>query len=277
MRLVTYENGGRAGVGLKTDGGVYPTGYANMIDLIRDGEAGLARARETAAKSRPIESFRLLAPVPSPGKILCAGINYRSHKEENPKAVFPEKPSFFSKLPTAVIGPGQPIVLPYPDSRTDYEVELALVVGKTMKNVPRDRALEYVFGFTVLNDVSCRDLQFGLQHETIGKGIDTYCPLGPEIVLRDELPDPGGLRVESRVNGELRQSSSTADMIFSVPVLLEFLTSFVTLHPGDVVSTGTPAGVGLFRRPPVFLQPGDAVEVSVEGIGTLRNEVVAGW
>jgi len=125
--------------------------------------------------------------------------------------------------------------------------------------------------------VSCRDLQFGLQHETIGKGIDTYCPLGPEIVLRDELPDPGGLRVESRVNGELRQSSSTADMIFSVPVLLEFLTSFVTLHPGDVVSTGTPAGVGLFRRPPVFLQPGDAVEVSVEGIGTLRNEVVAGW
>lgn len=277
MRLVSYERNGSPGVGIKTERGVVPTGYTDIIALIRDGEAGLRQAAEAGGNAEPIADYRLLAPVPFPGKVLCAGINYRSHKDENPKAVFPQTPSFFSKLPTAVIGSGDAIVLPDPDCQADYEVEIALVIGKTMKRVSREHALDYVFGYTVVNDVSGRNLQFRLQHETIGKGIDTFCPMGPEVVLTDEIPDPSNLRMTSTVNGERRQSSSTADMIFSIPVLLEFLTAYVTLHPGDVISTGTPAGVGTFRNPPLYLKPGDEVEAAVEGIGALRNGVVAGW
>ena len=277
MRLVTYAAGGETAVGVKRDGGVVPTGYSDLISLILDGERGLERAREAAERGQQVEPERLLAAVPRPGKILCSGINYRSHKEENPDAVFPDEPFFFSKLPSAVIGPGEPIVIPRPETQTDYEVELALVIGRIARRVRERDALGYVFGYTVLNDVSARDIQFKDNQITLGKGVDTFSPIGPEVVTPDEIPDPQQVRVSSYLNGEQMQSSPTSDMIFPPARLIEFLTAIVTLDPGDVVSTGTPAGVGAFRKPPVWLKPGDEIAVEVDGIDRLTNPVVAGW
>ena len=277
MRLVAYTTGGESAVGVRRVGGVVETGYSEMLDLILDGERGLERAREAAERGEPVEPERLLAPVPRPGKILCSGINYASHKEENPDAVFPDEPVFFSKLPSAVIGPGEPIVIPRPETQTDYEVELALVIGRTARRVRESDALGHVFGFTVLNDVSARDIQFKDNQITLGKGVDTFSPIGPEIVTVDEIPDPQQLHVSSYLNGEQMQSSPTSDMIFSAARLIEFLTAIVTLDPGDVVTTGTPAGVGAFRKPPVWMKPGDEITVEVDRIGRLTNLVVSGW
>jgi 2,4-diketo-3-deoxy-L-fuconate hydrolase len=274
VRLVTFEAGGKAGVGVRRDGAVLDTGYASMLDLVRDGERGLERA---AAASQEIALDRMLAPIPSPPKILCSGVNYASHAEENPDAVMPTEPFFFSKLPSAVIGPGEPIVIPTPDTKTDYEVELAMVIGTQSKRLSEDAALRHVFGWTILQDVSARDVQFKDNQLTLGKGPDTFAPLGPEIVTADELGDWSTLRVSTTVNGETMQDSPTSEMLFSPGRLLEFATALVTLDPGDVVTTGSPAGVGCFRDPPVYLKPGDEVTVSVDRIGNLTNPVVAGW
>jgi 2-keto-4-pentenoate hydratase/2-oxohepta-3-ene-1,7-dioic acid hydratase in catechol pathway len=277
MRLVTYAAEDRTGVGVRVDGGVADAGYGTMIDLIAAGQAGLERAMSAAERAQVVGGARVLAPLPAPGKILCSGINYASHKEENPEAVMPEEPFFFAKLPSAVIGPSEPIVIPTPETQTDYEVELALVIGRTAKNVAEDAALEYVFGYTVLNDVSARDIQFKDSQLTLGKGVDTFAPLGPEIVTADEIPDPSRLHVASYLDGEQMQSSPTSEMLFTPGRLLEFLTAFVTLEPGDVVTTGTPAGVGCFRDPPVYLRPGDEITVEVDAVGRLTNPVAAGW
>jgi 2,4-didehydro-3-deoxy-L-rhamnonate hydrolase len=277
MRLVTYAAGDRTRVGVRVDAGVADAGYETMLDLIAAGEAGLERARAAAERAEPIKGAMLLAPVPAPGKILCSGINYASHKDENPDAVMPEEPFFFAKLPSAVIGPGEPIVIPTPVTQTDYEVELALVIGRPAKTVDEDAALDYVFGYTVLNDVSARDIQFKDSQLTLGKGVDTFAPLGPEIVTADEIPDPAALHVASYLNGEQMQSSPTSEMLFTPARLLASLTAIVTLDPGDVVTTGTPAGVGCFRDPPVYLQPGDEITVEVDAVGRLTNPVAAGW
>lgn len=277
MRLVTYEQNGQSGVGIRYADGIVPTEYTDMITFINAGERGLQSARAAVNSGKIIKDYRLLAPIPRPGKILCSGINYRSHLQENPGAVLPSYPQIFAKLPSAVIGPEEAIVLPEPHSQVDYEVELAFVISKTARRVKQADALEYVFGYTIVNDVSGRDVQFTDGQITTGKGFDTFCPLGPEIVLRDEITDPAALHVASYVNGELRQSSSTADMLFTVEQLIAFLSTHITLYPGDVVTTGTPAGVGCFRNPPVYLQPGDVVAVEVDSIGRLRNQVIAGW
>lgn len=274
MRLVTFVSGGRTGVGVRRDGRILDTGYADMVDLILAGPEGLERARSAG---ETVEPERLLAPIPRPGKILCSGINYASHKEENPGAVLPQEPFFFSKLPSAVIGPGEPIVIPTPETQTDYEVELAMVIGRTARRVTEEAALDHVFGWTVLHDVSARDIQFKDNQITLGKGVDTFSPLGPEIVTADELGDWSTLRVSARLNGETMQDSPTSEMLFSPARLLAFLTRIVTLDPGDVVTTGTPAGVGCFRDPPVYLKPGDEVTVEVDRIGALTNPVAAGW
>jgi 2,4-diketo-3-deoxy-L-fuconate hydrolase len=272
VRLVTYEGG----VGVRRGGGVVPSGYGDLLGLILDGDGGLERAGAEAARGEPVEPVRLLAPL-RPAKILCSGINYASHRDENPDAVFPDEPFFFAKLPSAVIGPGDPIVIPKPETQADYEVELALVIGRTARRVREVHALDHVFGYTILNDVSARDIQFKDNQITLGKGVDTFSPLGPEVVTADEIPDPQALNVSSYLNGEQMQSSPASDMIFSPARLLEFLTAIVTLHPGDVVTTGTPAGVGAFRKPPVWMQPGDEITVEVDRIGRLTNPVVAGW
>lgn len=274
MRLVTFEAGGSVGVGVHRDGVLLDTGYESMLDLIHERERGLERA---GAASREVSADRILAPIPRPPKILCSGVNYASHADENPDAVMPTEPFFFSKLPSAVIGPGEPIVIPTPETKTDYEVELAMVIGKQGKRLSEDAALDHVFGWTILHDVSARDVQFKDNQLTLGKGPDTFSPLGPEIVTADELGDWSTLRVSTTVNGATMQDSASSAMLFSPGRLLEFLTGLVTLEPGDVVTTGTPAGVGFFRDPPVYLKPGDEVTVSVDRIGNLTNPVVAGW
>jgi 2-keto-4-pentenoate hydratase/2-oxohepta-3-ene-1,7-dioic acid hydratase in catechol pathway len=277
VRLVTFDAGGAPRVGIRTDGGVADTGYADLIEVIRGGEAALEQAAKAAERRETIQEPRLLAPIPRPGKLLCSGVNYASHKEENPDAVMPEEPFFFSKLPTAVIGPGEPIVLPREDVEADWEVELAFVIGRRARRVAEADAEAYIFGWTVLHDVSARNIQFKDQQITLGKGVDTFAPLGPELVTPDELGDWRTLHLSSEVNGEQKQSTSAGEMLFTPGRLIEFLSELVTLEPGDVISTGTPAGVGCFRDPPVYLQPGDEVTVEVDRIGRLTNPVEAGW
>jgi 2,4-diketo-3-deoxy-L-fuconate hydrolase len=276
LRLVTYAVAGTTGVGVRRDGAVFDAGYADMHALIADGPAGLERAATAADASDPVAAPTLLAPI-RPGKILCSGVNYASHADENPNATMPEEPFFFSKLPSAVIGPGQPIRIPRATTLTDYEVELAMVVGVRGYRIPEERALEHVFGWTILHDVSARDVQFKDAQITLGKNPDTFSPLGPEIVTSDELGDWSTLRVSTTLNGRVLQDSATSEMLFSPARLLAFITDLITLEPGDVVTTGTPAGVGFFRDPPVYLAPGDTVTVSVDRIGDLTNPVEAGW
>ncbi len=277
MRLVTYSTDGTARVGVRRGDDIVEAGFADMIELIRAGAAGLEQAGKAAERGEPVRGARLLAPIPRPGKILCSGVNYASHSEENPEAVMPTEPFFFSKLPSAVIGPGEAIVIPSPETKTDYEVELAMVIGRTARRLSADSALDAVFGWTILHDVSAREVQFKDNQITLGKGPDTFSPIGPEIVTADELGDWSTLRVSTTLNGELMQNSPTSEMLFPPGRLLEFVTALVTLGAGDVVSTGTPAGVGCFRDPPIYLKPGDQVTVSVDRIGDLTNPVVAGW
>ncbi len=276
MRLVTYSAGGRTGVGGRRGDDVVDTGFDDMHALIRAGSEGLGRAAAAVASGPPVEGASVLAPI-VPGKLLCSGINYASHGAEADDAHVPEEPFFFSKLPSAVVGPGEPIRIPRATTQADYEVELALVIATGGYRIPEERALEHVFGWTVLNDVSAREIQFKDAQITLGKSPDTFAPLGPEIVTTDELGDPLGLRVSTTLNGEIVQDDSTANFIFSPARLIAFVSDLVTLEPGDLVSTGTPAGVGCFRDPPLYLKPGDTVTVSVERIGDLTNPVVAGW
>jgi 2-keto-4-pentenoate hydratase/2-oxohepta-3-ene-1,7-dioic acid hydratase in catechol pathway len=273
VRLVTYTAGGRRGVGVRRDGAIFDTGYPDMHSLIADGPAGLERA---ASAAQEVAGAALLAPI-RPGKTLCSGVNYSSHADENPGATLPTEPFFFSKLPSAVIGPGAAIVIPREGTLVDYEVELAMVIGTGGRRIPEGDALDHVFGWTVLDDVSARDIQFKDLQITLGKNPDTFSPLGPEIVTADELGDWSTLRVSSRLNGRVMQDAPTSEMLFSPARLIAFLTELITLEPGDVVTTGTPAGVGCFRDPPVYLQPGDEITVSVDRIGDLTNPVDAGW
>jgi 2-keto-4-pentenoate hydratase/2-oxohepta-3-ene-1,7-dioic acid hydratase in catechol pathway len=211
----------------------------------------------------------------SPGKIVCVGLNYLDHIRES-GAEPPAEPLIFAKFPSAVIRSGDPI--PIDDEltkRVDWEVELAVVIGRTARRVDAADALDYVFGYTVANDVSARDLQFGDGQWVRGKSLDGFCPLGPEVVTTDEIPDPQNLALRTTVNGEVMQDSSTSEMVFGVAELIAFCSRSFTLDPGDVLLTGTPWGCGEFMDPPRSLHPGDVVEVSIEGIGSLRNPVVA--
>ena len=275
MRFITYEREGNIGVGVRVGDSVAATPYADMTNLIKAGKKGLEEVKAASERGDCIEEYRTLAPVLSPGKILFSGINYASHLEENPSATLPNTPQIFAKLTSAIIGPGENIVIPRASNQIDYEVELAVVIGRHTRGVSRDEALEYVFGYTVVNDVSARDVQFKDNQITTGKGFDTFCPMGPELVFRDEIPNPQDLVVSSYVNGERRQHSQTSEMLFDVGTLIEFLSNHITLYPGDVISTGTPAGVGLFMDPPSYLKEGDVVDVEVDGIGRLTNPVVA--
>jgi 2-keto-4-pentenoate hydratase/2-oxohepta-3-ene-1,7-dioic acid hydratase in catechol pathway len=220
---------------------------------------------------------KILAPI-EPRVILCIGLNYRKHAEET-GAKIPEWPVLFLKSPNTLQNPGDPIVLPTKlrSNEVDYECELAVIIGRECKNVPKDRALEFVFGYTAANDVSARDWQkrFGGGQFCRGKSFDTFAPLGPAIVTKDEIPSPNSLRIATRVNGKTRQSSNTSDMLFDVPTLVEFLSGSTTLYPGTVILTGTPQGVGMAMNPPQYLAPGDFVEIEIEKIGVLSNPVVA--
>jgi 2,4-diketo-3-deoxy-L-fuconate hydrolase len=208
-----------------------------------------------------------------PGKIVCVGLNYHDHAGESGMPI-PTEPLLFGKFPNTLIGPGEPIVLPPTSEHVDGEAELAVVIGATAHNVDRKDAMEYVFGFTVANDVSARDLQFGDGQWFRGKGFDTFCPVLPQIVPRGDVADPHDLRVVQRVNGTVIQDGCTRDLIFDIPTLVAFASVVMTLEPGDLILTGTPPGVGYFRDPRIALRPGDTIEVEVEVIGKLTNPVV---
>jgi 2-keto-4-pentenoate hydratase/2-oxohepta-3-ene-1,7-dioic acid hydratase in catechol pathway len=294
MRIVQYESAGQKGCGVEVDGHVVATGYRDTLSLIRDGERGLATAAEAAGRGDPVRIDRLLAPLTNPGKIFGSGVNYASHGDEEPGFVFPDEVVWdFIKVASAIIGPGEAIVIPPADDvirrlaggpaqfgehgfAVDYEVEFGVVIGARAKNVHRDDALDHVFGYTVINDVGARSVQFHNGQRDLGKNFDTFCPMGPCIVTKDELPDWEGVRIQSRVNGELRQDAEVREQIGPPPVAIEWLSSIITLEPGDCLSTGTPAGCGTFLDPPRFLRPGDTVTVSASGIGELTNPVVAG-
>ncbi len=220
----------------------------------------------------PVDAVRLLAPVADPGKIMGIGLNYRDHAAETNMPVPPE-PVLFAKWSNAVLDPYRPILRPVGCSKLDWEVELGVVIGRRAKRVTMDRALEYVFGYTIVNDVSARDFQFTSSQWTKGKAADTFCPMGPCIVDRAEIPDPQNLAIRTFVNGELMQQSSTSQMVFGVAALVAFLSGFMTLDPGDIIATGTPPGVGMARKPPRFLQPGDVCRLEIERIGMLENTV----
>jgi 2-keto-4-pentenoate hydratase/2-oxohepta-3-ene-1,7-dioic acid hydratase in catechol pathway len=247
-----------------------------MLDLIAAGPDAWAALR-AAPLGDVVDGARIEAPLARPGKMLFCGVNYLGHLDENPNAVLPKVPFFFSKFASAIVGPEAPIVLPTKEGEVDYEIELAVVIGRTTRSVAVEDALDHVFGYTIANDVSARDVQFVDMQITLGKNPDTFSPLGPAIVTPDTLGDPQALALRTRVNGQERQRDTTDHMLFPVAELLAFVSRTITLDPGDIVTTGTPAGVGTFRDPPLWLKPGDVVEVEVDGIGTLRNPVVAGW
>ena len=279
MKLYTFERNGQLRVGKEHNGqlvdvtSVAPT----MLALVQGGDAALNAVRDAQGAAYSFDSVRVRAPI-RPGKILCSGVNYRGHGEENPNAKMPESPFFFSKVPSAVIGPNDPIICPPISRQVDYEVEFAVVIGRAINwKTPESQIMSHIFVYTILHDVSARDVQFKDNQITLGKNPDTFAPIGPEVVTADELGDWSTLSVSTTLNGETMQSSPTAEMLFSPPKLLEFLTALITLEPGDVVTTGTPAGVGTFRDPPVYLRPGDEVTVSVDRIGDLTNPVAAGW
>ena len=279
MRLATIAHDGPTRAAI-----IGADGAASLLDYSSATEAMLAevKAPGTLVAAKPTARLAaaevtLLAPVPRPGKILGSGINYSSHKDENPNAVMPVEPGFFSKFPSSVTGPETDIVLPAPGSEVDYEVELAIVIGKPGKNIMRESAYEHVFGYTLVNDISGRDVQFRANQMDLGKGFDTFCPMGPWVVTADELADVDDVRVRSWVNGELRQDSRTAEWLYDVPALLEHASRYLTLETGDIITTGTPAGCGTFRQPPLWLRDGDTVVIEATGVGQLSNRVVRGW
>ena len=215
-----------------------------------------------------------MLPIERPGKIVCVGLNYRDHAEEQ-GAALPAEPLLFAKLPNALVGPGDPIVIPSLVKQCDYEAELGVVIGTRVKDVLRKNAFDAVRGYVCANDVSARDLQFGDGQWTRGKSVDTFCPVGP-LVPADEIPDPHNLRIRAIVSGEVLQDSTTANLIFGIDEIISHASRTMTLEPGDLILTGTPAGVGVFRDPQRLLRPGDEVTIEIEAVGTLTNPVVAG-
>jgi len=288
MRLITYASGLDSGLGILVPGQAdtfVPVPGLGMLELIRQGEGGLQRARAAldAGTPRALAAIVLSAPIPEPRRnVFCLGWNYADHSREaahlrGKEAKLPERPVFFTKVTTAVNGPFSDIPV---DARVseqnDWEVELGVIIGRGGKNIPREHALEHVFGYTVINDVSARDVQTAHGKQFFkGKSLDGYCPMGPCLVTRDEVPDPHALALRCRVNGELKQEGNTRDLIFDIPAIIEWLSLGLTLLPGDIIATGTPSGVGFARTPPEYLCPGDVVECEVEGIGLIRNRIVA--
>jgi 2-keto-4-pentenoate hydratase/2-oxohepta-3-ene-1,7-dioic acid hydratase in catechol pathway len=242
-------------------------------DMLAGDQIAFAQARDKGWLVRSQDAY-WFAPVPRPGKILCIGLNYRDHAAES-NMPLPEKPVVFSKFSTCVIAPGEPVVLPKASQKVDYEAELAVVIGRRAKHVNANRAYEYVLGYTAFNDVTARDFQFGDGQWQRGKSCDTFAPMGQTIVTADAVPDPHKLPIKLTLNGETMQESNTDQLIFGVPALIEFITQTITLEPGDVIATGTPAGVGFARKPPVFLKPGDQMEVMIEGVDGVGNPVVS--
>jgi acylpyruvate hydrolase len=264
---------------------------ADVIGILEAGERALTAMREAAGYVREglvageqaeglerhgvvftLSEVMLKAPLPRPGKLILLGLNYRDHAEETGQKI-PEVPTLFAKYHNSVIGPGATIFIPRATEQIDYEAEFAFVIGRRGSHIPRERALDYVAGYTIINDVSARDYQFVTSQWMVGKTFDTHCPMGPALVLKDEIPDPHNLDLRLSIAGEVLQRSNTNQLIFKIPETVEYLSHVMTLEPGDVISTGTPAGVGFTRKPPRWLRPGETVRVEIAGLGVLENLV----
>jgi acylpyruvate hydrolase len=264
---------------------------ADMIGILEAGERALTAMREAAGYVREglgsgeqaeglkrhgvvftLSEVMLKAPLPRPWKLILLGLNYHDHAEETGQKI-PEVPTLFAKYHNSVIGPGAAILIPRATEQIDYEAEFAFVIGRHGSHIPRERALDYVAGYTIVNDVSARDYQFVTSQWTVGKTFDTHCPMGPALVLKDEIADPHNLDISLSIAGEVLQRSNTNQLIFKIPETVEYLSHVMTLEPGDVISTGTPAGVGFTRKPPRWLRPGETVRVEISGLGVLENPV----
>lgn len=248
------------------------SGYADTLGVITAGVKSVDSAAGGA--SYAFDSVRLHAPLANPPRVFAIGLNYRDHAKESGMEV-PTTPVVFFKLTTAIIGPGEAIVLPKNSTQPDYEAEFAFVIGKGGYRIPASAWREHVYGYTIVNDVSARDVQFATSQWSMSKSFPTFCPMGPAIVTADQIADPHALPIGLTIDGEVLQYSNTRELVFGVPALIEHLSSITPLLPGDVVSTGTPPGVGLGRTPKRWLKPGETVAVTIEGLGSLTNPVVA--
>jgi len=295
MKLATFQHAGSTRVGYIEDNqvvdlsGLLPGHASDMLGLIHacsDSPALIAtlHARSSSAPRHALSAVRLCAPIPKPAKnIFCVGKNYYEHAHEFHKSGFdasagkdaiPEYPIIFSKPPTTVIGPGDAIPAYLdPSESVDYENELAVIIGRGGRGITRAAAMSHVFGYTIVNDVTARTLQQRHKQWLLGKGIDGFCPMGPVILTADAVSDVGALRLETHVNGELRQNAQVKDLIFDIPTLIEAISLSITLEPGDIFATGTPAGVGIGFTPPRFLKKGDVVSVAIDAIGLMSNPV----
>lgn len=282
MKLCTFRHGGATRIGIVDGGGVVDLAQAapglpgEMTALLAAGADALRAAASAAAGARerlPLDAVSLAAPVLRPPKFLAIGLNYADHVAEAGLET-PKLPTVFNKQATCATGPSDPVWMPRGSQALDYEGELGIVIGRRCRQVPRDRAREVIAGYLVVDDVSIRDWQLRVPTWTMGKSFDTHGPIGPWITTADEVGDPHGLRLRTWVNGELRQDSSTSNLIFDCFEIVEHLSGGFTLEPGDVIATGTPGGVGIARKPPKLLRVGDRVRVEIEGLGTLENEII---
>lgn len=281
MHLVTFRAGpdGRSEPGVLDGDAVLSLAKAGVADtmlgIVQEGDDAIQRIRSALphARRHPRSTVRLDPPI-RPGKVLCSGVNYKGHALEMPGAVLPTEPFFFAKLPGSIAAPDAPVRRTDATRQMDYEVEFCVVIGKPLHLAREEDVMPALFGYTVMNDLSARDIQFTNNQITLGKNLPGFAPIGPAIVTTDELTDPENVRLLTRVNGTTMQDGSTSDWLFPLPHLIAWLSRFFPLEPGDIVSTGTPPGVGVFRDPQVFLVPGDVVEVEAEGIGIIRTPIL---
>jgi len=283
MKFVTYTRDGRAPEPGVVSGdrvvSLIGAGHTDLHSIFALDSAALTRLEDWVSNPPPdtvssLGEVRLLAPIPQPRKLICVGLNYRDHAIESGMEI-PKVPTIFNNFATAIIGPGDNIVLPAVSATPDYEAEFAFVIGRGGRNIPAAKWRDHVFGYTIVNDVSARDFQMATTQWLMGKTFDTFAPMGPWVVSAGEIADPHALDISMTINGEVLQNSNTRELIFKIPELIEYLSKVFTLEPGDVVSTGTPAGVGFARKPPRLLRAGDECVIKVQGIGELRNPVVA--
>lgn len=246
-----------------------------LVGIVKDTTSTPGGIEEFASMGLLINSktAKITAPILNPDKIICIGLNYKDHCQEQ-KIPFPKTPILFSKFSTAIIGRDANIVKPSVTKQLDFEGELAFIIGKEGKHIKQAEAMDYVAGYTIFNDISARDIQFSDKQWLRGKTFDTFAPMGPYLVTKDEIGDPHNLNIKVNVNGKIMQDSNTSNMIHKIPSLVSFISQVVTLHPGDVIATGTPSGVGVFRKPPVFLKAGDKISIEIDGLGQLTNSVV---
>ena len=283
MRLVTFQAEGQSRPGVVSGSGrvidLSPLGFSSVLEVIEAGTDGLSKIARFQQEAVPdaqldMSAVQLLAPIPKPRKMICVGLNYRDHAIETGTEI-PKVPTIFNKFATAVIGPGANIILPKVSQAPDYEAEFAVVIGTGGRHIAAGNWRDHVFGYTIINDVTARDYQRATTQWLMGKTFDTFAPMGPWIVTADEISDPHNLDISIEISGETLQNSNTRELIFKVPDLIEFLSSVFTLEPGDIISTGTPSGVGFVRKPPRFLRAGDQVTVKIPAIGELSNPVIA--